>query len=201
MNALARAVGLLLVVAFSVLGMFGFQATSEADQTTVSTTIDGLIAALGPKVLVVVALPLLACLAGGSPARVGRALRALLVEPAPEEREAVATTLARLARATHAAGLFAALLAVTALFLMVGRMRMGEASPALVADVLTWVMLAPALALGIARLACAPAADALWARAGSDERTFHPGDDLSQVFLIVPALLAWALVFLPADKL
>ena len=201
MSAVLRLLGLILIAAcFPVVVL---APVSKGEEAEVSRSLTYLLMAFAPIGFSVITLGLCATAASTPLGRLWRAVRALLLAPPEGEQEELAEALARLARALYAAGVLTSLLAALSLFVMTRRDHWNEAgaNPANVANLLTWVMLAPSFALVAAKLVVSPAADALAARAGSDRRLFRDGDDFAQLFLIVPASLVWIVAFLPADKL
>ena len=205
MKSLVRVVGLVLLVVLS----FPNDPASylRADESPLAhVTLAQLTRASAPPLVAIVGLALCISLASMRAARLRAGLGALVREVPATGREDAAATLRLFARALYGSAWIASLLAAVSAFLLLGRVA-GDAhpdalpSPAFVARLLTWAILAPSLGIASARLWIAPTADALAARAGSDRRTFRPQEELGFLVLIVPVVLTWLVVFTPAEKL
>jgi hypothetical protein len=164
-------------------------------------SLGGLIAAYGRPFLVLLVLGACVAYAGGP--GLGSVPRALL----GGEPRSLATARAthRLARAVLRTGAIVAFLAAFAVFLLVGRVRAGEVdsypSPAGLAELIAVALLAPAVAVALARLVLAPVADEQALRAGDAGGAGRRGSDLALLVLALPAVIALLAAIVPADRL
>ena len=122
----------------------------------------------------------------------------MLGKERPTDGLLVHRTLASAARTLVAAGLFMSLLASVCIYLHIATVnREVGASPAKIADWITWSIVPGTLALGLGRILLGGCADWASVRAGAPERRAFKGrDDLALLLYLLPPLLCMYSMFL-----
>lgn len=150
--------------------------------------------------LPVLAFGLIACWSAAGLGSLGSVARFLMGTERERDLVAAHHGMAAAARAMVQGGLTLGLLGTAAMYILIGEAFKSNdyASPADIAYLISFSLLAPLMALGVGRLVLGVGADAAAMRAGlSTRRTFESRDDLILLLFILPPVLTFGSALWP----